>query len=103
MMLFPLISVLGALLFGPDPLPHGFGLSAKYPGDKGIANDANFLFAEDFEAGAIEEVIRHWSEASNKDGKVLAFSADTPAASSGKRSIQITATLGENTGGHLYK
>ncbi|PYJ55593.1 MAG: hypothetical protein DME24_24645, partial [Verrucomicrobia bacterium] len=39
---------------------------------------------------------------SNKDGKVIAFSSDVPPAGAGKRSLQMTATLGENTGGHLY-
>ena len=84
-------------------LPQGYGLSAKYPQDKGIGNDPSVLFAEDFEQGSIDEIVKRWSEASNKDGKVLAFSAETPPESSGKRSIQMTATLSENTGGHLYK
>jgi hypothetical protein len=86
-----------------DPLPAGYGLAAKYPGDRGIARDPHVLFAEDFEEGSLEEVVKRWSEASNKDGKVLALSADVPPGSAGKRSLQMTATLGENTGGHLYK
>jgi hypothetical protein len=84
-------------------LSAGPGLAAKYPGDRGIEKDPNVLFAEDFETGSLEDVVRHWSEASNKDGKVLAFSADAPPGSGGKRCLQMTATLGENTGGHLYK
>jgi hypothetical protein len=38
-----------------------------------------------------------------KAGPVLAFAGDTAPASAGKRCLQITATLGENDGGHLYK
>ncbi len=84
-------------------LPEGFGLAAKYPGDRGIGRDPHVLFAEDFETGSLTDLGRRWSDVSNKDGKVLAFSADVPAGSAGKRSLQMTATLGENTGGHLYK
>src|SRR2546426_8269153 len=36
------------------------------------------------------------------DGKVMAFSGDVPPATAGKRSLQMTATLADNTGGHLY-
>ncbi|MBW3624322.1 MAG: hypothetical protein KY468_13020 [Armatimonadetes bacterium] len=84
-------------------LPKGFGLSAKYPGDRGIAKDPSVLFAEDFEAGPLEAIKKRWSEASDKGGRVLALSSDVPKASSGKTSLRISATLSENTGGHLYK
>jgi len=83
-------------------LPEGFGLAAKYPRDKGIAQDPHVLFAENFEAGSIQEIGRRWGEMSNKDGKAMAFSRDVPPSSAGKRSLQVTATLNENTGGHLY-
>src|SRR5947209_2901352 len=81
----------------------GQGLAAKYPGDRGIGRDPHVLFSEDFEEGSLAEVVKRWSEVSNKGNKVLAFSADGPPDSAGKRAIQMTATLGENTGGHLYK
>jgi hypothetical protein len=89
----------------PEPrrLPEGLGLAAKYPGDRDIGRDAHVLFAEDFEGGSLDDLSRRWSDVSNKGGKVLAFSADVPSGSAGKRSLQMTATLGENTGGHLYK
>jgi len=82
--------------------PQGFGLSAKYPGDAGIARDPAVLFAENFEEGSLDAVTKHWDETSNKDGKVLALSCDVPPASTGKHSMQMTATLGKNSGGHLY-
>jgi hypothetical protein len=83
-------------------LPEGQGLSARYPGDSGIAADPAVLFAEDFEERDLGAVVKRWDESSNKDGKVLALSDDVPPASAGKHSLQMTATLGENTGGHLY-
>lgn len=78
------------------------GLAAKYPGDVGIAADPDVLFAENFETGSVEETGKRWGAISNQDGKVMAFSDDVPPVSGGKRSLQMTATLGENTGGHLY-
>lgn len=77
------------------------GIAAKYPGDAGIERDPAVLFAENFETGTVEQVGKRWDEVSNKGGKVLALSSDVPK-SSGKRSLQMTGTLGENSGGHLY-
>jgi len=85
------------------PLPEGFGLSAQFPGDRGLARHPAVLLAEDFENGEIPDLSKRWSDVSNKGGKVLAWSADKPAASAGARSLQMTATMGENTGGHLYR
>jgi hypothetical protein len=85
------------------PLPEGDGLAAGYPGDRGIARDSHVIFAEDFETGGVADLARRWSDVSNQDGKVLAFSADVPPESAGRRSLQMTATLGQNTGGHLYR
>ena len=84
-------------------LPEDYGLAAKHPGDAGIAREPRVLVAENFETGTIQEIARRWSDTSNKGGKVMAFSRDVPPASRGKRSLQMTATLKENTGGHLYK
>src|SRR5436190_20611963 len=86
-----------------DRLPAGMGLSASYPGDRNIERDGAVLFAENFESGSLEDIARRWSEASNKDGKVFALRTDAPPNSDGRRCLQMTATLGENTGGHLYK
>jgi hypothetical protein len=83
-------------------LPEGHGLSAKYPKDAGIGRDSSVLFAENFEAGALEDVFKRWTEVSNKGGKVVSLSQDVPPTSAGKRSVQLTANVPENTGGHLY-
>ncbi len=82
--------------------PATTGLAAKYPADRGIARDPAVSFAEDFEAGTLDEVVKRWGEASNKDGKVLTIANDAPPASGGRRCLQVTATAGQNTGGHLY-
>jgi S-formylglutathione hydrolase FrmB len=84
-------------------LPQGEGFAADYPGDRGIEKDQAVLFAEDFEGGALAKIGKRWDEVSNKAGKVLALSDDVPPGSSGKRSIRMTGTLGENSGGHLFK
>src|SRR5262245_14016109 len=78
------------------------GLASRYPREAGIERDPHVLFAENFERGTVEEIGKRWGQISNKDGKVAAISPDVPAQSSGKRSLEMTATLGENTGGHLY-
>jgi predicted amidohydrolase len=80
----------------------GAGLAAKHPGDEGLAQDPRVLFAENFETGTLEEIGRRWGQISNKDNEVMAFSGDTPPGTLGKRSLLMTATLGRNTGGHLY-
>lgn len=84
-------------------LPKGLGLAAKYPGDDGIADDKRVLLAEDFEVENLNELERHWESISNEDGAVLALSSEVPPGSRGSTSLQMTATLGENTGGHLYR
>ena len=96
------LSLSGEDPMGDGALPEGCGLSAMYPGDAGIAGDEAVLFAEDFEGADLDAVIARWDQASNEDGKVLALSDEAPPASAGKQSIEMTATLGENTGGHLY-
>ncbi len=84
-------------------LPHGPGLAAKYPHDAGIAKDPAVLFSENFEVEDVAALKKRWHEISNKDGEVLTLSSDQPAASQGKHSLQMTSTIGQNTGGHLYK
>ncbi len=84
-------------------IPEGSGISAKYPGDVGIENDVDVVFVESFETGGHGDFKTRWDSISNKDEKVIAFSEDVPEASSGKRSVSMTATRGENSGGHLFK
>lgn len=84
-------------------LPEKSGLAAAYPGDVDIKKNPAVVFAENFEEGTLQELIHRWTDASNKDAKILAFSTDVPAESAGKRSLQMTATRGHDSGGHLFK
>jgi hypothetical protein len=88
---------------GLGPLSEGPGLAGKFPGDRGISNHPTVLLAEDFEGPALTDLKQRWNEIENKDGKVLELVGDKPEASAGKQCLQVTATLGENTGGHLFK
>jgi hypothetical protein len=82
-------------------LPWGPGLAARHPGDRGLARDPRVLLAEDFEAGSLTDLGKRWSSVSNEGDRVLAYSGDVPVGG-GKRSLQMTATVPANTGGHLY-
>ena len=103
-----LVAVLAALLCTPAlaaerELPEGDGLAARYIFDQGITKDPAVLFAEDFEGVTVDDLRKRWSEASNKDGKVISLVPDAPATGAGKSSVQMTARVKENTGGHLYR
>jgi hypothetical protein len=80
-------------------LPQGPGLAADFTGDQGIARHRQVLFADNFEEGDLGSA---WDEIRNHDDAVLRL---VPAADGqapvGKRSLQVTATLGKNTGGGL--
>jgi len=77
------------------------GIASGYPGDVGIGRDARVLLHEDFETGSLADVSRRWTEISNKNGKVAALVEGGPQRRG--RCLQLTATLGQDTGGHLYK
>lgn len=86
-----------------DPLPSGHGISRRHPADENIAKHPSVLFAENFETGSIEDVTKRWGSANNDKGKVLSFAEDTMIRDAGRRCLEMTATLNENTGGNLYK
>ncbi len=88
---------------GPPSAKPTAGIVAQYPGDTGIERDPRVLFAENFETGTLDDLAKRWSSVKGNAGPVLNFAEDAPPNSAGKRSLQITATLGENDGGHLYK
>jgi hypothetical protein len=100
------LAALAARPITPAPpvhtLPHGPGLAARYPGDAGIERDPNVIFSEGFEQGTVAQIGARWGEVSNKGGKVMALSTDVPSGGRGRRSLQMTARVEENTGGHLY-
>lgn len=77
------------------------GIAARYAGDRGIGDDPRVLLHEDFETGDVAELSRRWTNVSNQDGRVLALESGGPTGRG--RCLRMTATPGENTGGHLYK
>ena len=87
---------------GTSQLPHGDGIAAAFKADAEISGHESVIYANGFEQG--EAWKKHWDEARDKDGKVLALVAPPGADPKfGKRSLQVTATLGENTGGGATK
>jgi hypothetical protein len=93
------VLVLSRLAFaGDEP-----GLAAKYPGDAGLERDPAVVFAENFQGESVPAIGERWTHVSNAGGAVMALADDVPPFSSGKHSLQITATRGKNTGGHLFK
>jgi hypothetical protein len=88
-------------LAAESDLPRGNGVAANFTGDDEIAGHAAVIFADNFERG---DLGASWDSARNKAGKVLTLvdqSADGIPV--GHRSLKVTATLGENTGGGLTK
>ena len=86
-----------------DKFPQVRGIAWHYPGDEGIENHPDVVFTENFETGDMDDVKFRWGHMSNKEGKVMSFSAEVPEGSAGTRSLKMTATRGENEGGELYK
>ncbi len=95
-----ILALLALLVVGQDPEPpkrldiekEADGLAAKYPGDRGIEKDTAVVLVENFESGELKQ----WNETKGK----TEFAAD---AHGGSKALKITATLGDDTGGHLYK
>ncbi len=87
---------------GDAALPEGPGLARRHPGDRKISAAKHVLLAESFESGTIADLGKRWSEVKNPRGEALAFMEDTPKGGHGKRSLQVTGTVGKDTGGHCY-
>lgn len=85
-----------------EKLPEGPGLAAKYPGDRGLGKDPAVIFAESFEDGDKAALLKRWDEPNDKDGKPLELVEGGPEGG-GKKCLQVTATLGQDTGGSLWK
>lgn len=84
-----------------SPLPQGAGLAARLSSEAELARQASVIFADDFEG---ESPGSAWDETRNPGGAVLQWiDPGTSAIPLGRRCLQVTATLGENTGGGLTK
>jgi len=79
------------------------GIASLFPGDKGMEEHPSVLFTENFESGTLIDLEERWGYISNKENQVIFFSRDTTPESMGSRSLQMTATRGQNYGGELYK
>jgi len=86
-----------------DELPRGPGLAAAFPGDGGIGEHDAVLFAEDFDAGTLDEVAARWTDAQGHEIGVMELVDGGPVALEGGRALRMTATPSENTGGLLYQ
>ncbi|GAA4464013.1 hypothetical protein GCM10023156_49970 [Novipirellula rosea] len=88
-------------LVDDSELPSGDGLAAKFTNDSQLNQHAAVIFTDDFEDG---ELGAKWDETNDRTGDALSF--DDPASKSpmlGRRSLKVTATLGQNSGGGFTK
>lgn len=69
------------------------GLSSQFPGDKGIDDHSAVIFASDFENG-----FEGWSKYNTNVSIIV---DDETISNSGSKSLQTTATKGEDTGGDV--
>jgi hypothetical protein len=76
-------------------------LARKYKGDKGIENDPDVIFVENFEEGSLNAVKSRWESVKNIES--MSLSSDIPQGSTGKHSLLITHVGGKSTGAHLYR
>jgi hypothetical protein len=77
------------------------GLANQYKGDKGIENDPDIIFVENFEEGSLDTVKSRWESVKSID--IMSLSTDVPEASGGQHSLLMTHIGGQGTGGHLYR
>lgn len=100
--LLPRFAIVGiaTAMAGLCPAQERAGIAERYPGDKHIEQDPDVLFVENFEDD-LPQVVGRWSDVKNTPG--IEQSPDTPAHSSGSRSVRLTCIGGENTGAHFYK
>ncbi|MEZ4222968.1 MAG: hypothetical protein R3B13_18640 [Polyangiaceae bacterium] len=76
------------------------GLSAKYPGDVGMAQDPDVIWFEDFEQASVGAVVARYDDAKQSG---LALDPDVPPGSSGKQSMKMTANGSGPNAVDLYK
>ena len=86
-------------------IPEGdAGIAAKYPGDAGIEQDPDVVFAESFE-GSVDEICSHWEAAAGRP--IMSKSEEKPPGSAGKQSLLLTRVAGGTDGyldgGSLYR
>lgn len=105
----PVILFLSALFLSLSLRPQGSGpaslpvrevpLAQKYPGDQGIENDPDILYAEKFNDG-MRHILNRYSDVLNPEGMSI-DSIDVPAGNT--FSLKMTNKGGVNDGGHLFR
>jgi hypothetical protein len=93
--LLALVSILSAsAAFAIDPLPEGnSGIAARYPGDAGIAGDAEVLFVDDFESyRTVGELTTRWDQIFQSSNFRLATEAGSYYA--GAKALEISVPAG---------
>jgi len=94
------LAVAASSCFADGPATQPAGIASKYPGDVRIEKDPAVLLHEDFEANSLNDA--RWSNISNKAG-ALKLVRDKANVHGGTQALEVMATLGENTGGHLFR
>ncbi len=98
----PAAMSLALALASAAPADDANGLAARYPGDEGIASDPAVVLHENFEDAAKVFDGKRWPSVSNKGG-ALKLTREPANVHLGKQALRVTATLGSNTGGHLFR
>jgi hypothetical protein len=68
----------------------GSTISDGHPGDSGIADDPDVVWAENFEEGSVDAVVARYEQAQNADG--MSLDTDVPARSSGQASLRLISS-----------
>jgi hypothetical protein len=90
----------------PNAFSHK-GIAARYPGDEGIEKHQSVVFAENFEAASIADLVANWSWArGDKDNRLSLDAIPGPEGSTGNKSLKMTISREEgerNAGSDLIK
>lgn len=77
------------------------GIARNYPRDKEIESDAAVVFAERFDSGSLEQILKRWESVQNRE--ILSLSPDGPLAGGDGNSLLMTHIGGRSAGAHLYR
>lgn len=96
------VALLNAVAFGQSPSSKPVsGIANRYVGDRGIEDDPQVVFAENFEKSTVDIIGKQWDTVRDRD--VMSLSSDVPAGSSGTKSLLMTQRAENGTGGDLYR
>lgn len=80
-------------------LPQGNqGIASRYPGDRGIEDDPEVIFVEDFERGLD---MRRWDTVQHEEA--MSLSEESPPRGTGRYSLLVEHVKGKGSGGYLYR